>query len=266
MKKNIIGFLFLGLIFSCKEKTEVPFQNNIGKIVIEAEVEKDGTHSHCDVIVSTTNAFNDSIISVRRSIDWGTISDNLGNLDSLKMRLPNSVGFYEARNINAETGRTYYLTLSIDGKLYKSQATINAVPDIDSFYTWFFLTVKNKIPSIVFNDPASIKNYYRYHVSKNGVIPDRVEYVFEDKLINGTKWAFSSNQQFFDKGDTVVFRLLGIDKQNFDYWKILIQNKARTSGNNNSSSPTNPPSNIEGGNVLGYFSAHEAKSVKFVIN
>lgn len=256
---------FIGLIFSCKEKTDVSFQNNIGKLVVEAEIEKDGTRTRCEVFVSTTNAFNDSVILVRKAIDWGTISDNLGNLDSLKIKFSNSNGYYESKNITAEIGRTYYLTLSIDGKLYKSQATLNSVPNIDSFYTWNFLTEKNKIPSIVINDPVSEKNYYRYHVSKNGIIPDRREYVFEDKLINGTKWAFSSNQQFFDKGDTVVFRLLGMDSKNYDYWKILIQNQARTAGNNNSSSPTNPPTNIEGVNVLGYFSAHEVKSVTFQI-
>jgi hypothetical protein len=56
-----------------------------------------------------------------------------------------------------------------------------------------------------------------------------------------------------------------MDKANFNYWNILIQNQAAVSGGNESASPTNPPTNITGGEVLGYFSAHSRKTKKFIV-
>jgi hypothetical protein len=52
------------------------------------------------------------------------------------------------------------------------------------------------------------------------------------------------------------------DKNNFEYWNVLIQNG--TLSNNQSAAPADPRSNIQGG-AYGYFSAHSVSKQTFVV-
>lgn len=263
--KYFFGLTLFLALYSCKEVTQVNLNNYTEKLVIEAYIEKDSWRTNTKLIVSRTTNFYDSVSSIPKAINWAIISDNLGNIDTFNPIFSNG-GLYRAGSIQAEIGRTYYLTVSIDDKIYQAQSTLNPCPPIDSFYSWDFLTAKNKVPSIIINEPFDETNYYRYNISLNGNQTNLREYVFEDRLINGSRWRFSPNGQFYKVDDRVAFSLLGIDKANFDYWKILVQNQATDqNSNNNSAAPTNPPTNITGGEVLGYFSAHQKRTVEFVI-
>jgi len=237
----------------------VELNENTGKIVIEGEVH-DGVGPYY-VKLSTSTSFSNNNTFTPYTPSSVIISDNEGNRDSL---IKYADGIYQTTTLRGKVGNTYYLTVKDNSNTYLAQSTLNSSPNIDSFYLSYFLTAENIYPSIVFNDPVDIQNNYRYFVRKNNQ-PAEYMYVFDDKLINGTKWRLSAFREKYKVGDSCEFVMLGIDKPNWEYFNILVQNQAVTSGGNENAAPTNPPSNITGGEVLGYFSAHSRKSVKFVI-
>jgi hypothetical protein len=251
--------LSLGLIFSCKEKIELPLNENVNKLVIEAEVH-DGAGPYY-VKVSKSTVFNSTVTYLPYNVNSILITDNEGNKDSL---VKYADGIYKTTTLRGKVGNTYYLTVNDNSTKYTAQSVLNSSPTIDSFYLSYFLTAENVYPSIVFNDPADQQNNYRYFVRINNKAPERM-YIFEDKLINGTKWRLAAFREEYKKGDSCEFFMLGIDRPNWIYFNIIVQNQAVVSGGNNNAAPTNPPTNIIGGEVLGYFSAHSRKSVKFVI-
>lgn len=250
---------FLLLFMSCKEKIEVPLKENVNQLVIEGEVsDQPGPYF---VKISRSNSFSSSTSFVPHTPQYVIISDNEGNIDSL---VKYADGIYKTSSLQGKVGNTYYLTVKDNDKTYTAQSKLNACPEIDSFYYYYFLSQEFIYPSIVINEPINESNFYRYYVRKNNKSPE-FQYVFEDRLINGSRWRFTPFRDEFKSGDTGEFIFLGIDKANFNYWEILVQNLAKDKDGNQSAAPTNPPTNILGGEVLGYFSAHSKKTIRFTI-
>lgn len=256
--KIYIPILLLTIMVSCKEEIPLQLSEDIGKLVIEGEV-NEGTGPHY-VKVSQSTAFNNSIQFLPYNVSQVVLSDNLGNVDTLTRR---SDGIYQTHSLVGTVGNTYYLTVIDQGKSYTAQSTMPACPLIDSAYITSFIRADNRAPSVRFRDPIGEQNYYRYFSKINGKTPSRM-FAIEDRLINGTSWRVSTFGDDLEIGDSVEFHLVSMDKANYDYFYILIQNQARQSGGNEEVAPTNPPSNISG-NVLGYFSAHQRRTVNIVV-
>lgn len=253
---TVCSLIFL---FSCKERIDISLAENANKLIIEGEVH-DGPGPYY-VKLSRSGNFNDPTFFIPHTPNSVLISDNEGNIDSL-VKLAD--GVYQTTHLQGKVGNTYYLTVNDAAGTYRAESKLNASPLIDSFYFFFFLRADNINPTIVINEPISDENYYRYFVRKSGKSPE-FTYVSDDRLINGSRWRFSAFREEFKKGDSGEFFLLGIDKANFQYWNILVQNQAIVSGGNESAAPTDPPTNITGGSVLGYFSAHSRQSLKFIV-
>lgn len=257
--KLLLPLVLLLVLYSCKERIDVSLAENANKLVIEGEVH-DGPGPYFVKLSRSVN-FNNTSNLVPHSPNWVLISDNEGNRDSL---LKHADGLYKTTTLQGKVGNTYYLTVNDPSGVYRAESKLNPSPKIDSFYYFFFLTQDNINPTIVINDPINEENFYRYFSRKNGKTAE-FQYVVEDRLINGSRWRFSTFREDFKKGDSGEFVFLGIDKANFNYWKILVQNQAVVSGGNESAAPTNPPTNIYGGEVLGYFSAHSRQTLKFKV-
>jgi hypothetical protein len=257
--KYYLSFLFIVSLFSCKERIDIALAEDVNKLIIEGEVH-DGVGPYY-VKLSRSTKFGVSTTFLPHTPTSVIITDNEGNKDSL---VKHADGIYKTTSIQGKVGNTYFLTVNDNSGIYTAESKLNSSPTIDSFYFFFFLTQENINPTIVVNEPATEENFYRYFVRKNGKTPE-FNYVSDDKLINGSKWRFTAFREDFKKGDSGEFVFLGIDKANFNYWNILVQNQAAVSGGNESASPTNPPTNIKGGEVLGYFSAHSRKAKKFIV-
>lgn len=255
----IIPFGFLFALLSCKERIDLSLAENVNKLIIEAEVH-DGPGPYYVKLSRSTN-FNNTLTYIPHTPNSIIISDNVGNRDSL---IKHGDGIYKTTTLQGKVGNTYYLTVNDASGTYSAESKLNSSPPIDSFYFFFFLTQENINPTIVINEPISEENYYRYFIRKNGKAAE-FQYVSDDKLINGSKWRFTAFREEYKKGDSGEFVFLGIDKANFKYWNILVQNQAAVSGGNESAAPANPPSNFSGGEVLGYFSAHSRKTRKFIV-
>lgn len=260
MKLKNLFFLFALLgIFSCKERIDISLAEDVNKLIIEGEVH-DGTGPYYVKVSRSTN-FNNQNIFLPHSPNSVFISDNEGNKDSL---IKHADGIYKTTSLIGKVGNTYYLTVNDASGTYQAESKLNPSPRIDSFYFFVFLTADNINPTITIKEPADQENYYRYFVRTNGKAPS-FNYASDDKLINGSNWRFTAFREDFKKGDSGEFVFLGIDKANFNYWNILIQNQATTAGGNESAAPANPPTNIRGGEVLGYFSAHSRQTYKFKV-
>lgn len=258
--KKLLLFLPLFLVISCTEEVVLDLANNSNKLVIEGEV-TDGVGPYYVRITKSRDFYNPQA-SVPYDATFVAISDNTGNIDTL---VRESEGIYKTTSLSGVVGNTYYLTVADGATIYNASSTLNSTPSIDSIYKWTFFSEENIAVSIIINDPANEQNYYRFFTYNNGNFP-KVMYVFEDRLINGAEWSLTAgSEEDYKVGDTVDFVLLGIDKANFDYWEVVTQNQQKEDDGNGSAAPTNPTSNISGGEVLGYFSAHTRQSKKIVI-
>lgn len=257
--KHYILFIFTLFIFSCKENISLPLESQTPQLVIEGEIH-DGIGPYY-VKLSMSKAYNTTNDLISINPTYAIISDNTGAIDTLT-KLKD--GLYQTNKIIGAIGNTYYLNVLYNNTTYTAQSTLNSVPTIDSIYAFtFILKPESKFASIKIKEPALETNFYRYFVKINNKSPER-QYVFDDKLINGTTWNFTANQDELKVGDSVEFFLLGIDKANFEYFKVLIQNSTLTSNGNTTAAPINPTSNITNG-ALGYFSAHSRQSRKLFV-
>lgn len=247
----LILFILL-LIFSCTEKMDVQLGDHKTNLVIEAEV-SDSDSAYAMFYLS--QPFNSNTNPVVVLPDTVLITDDKGNRFDLR---PNALNIYKADVLGKE-GTTYYLKVVYNGKEYTSQSTMPQKVSIDSAYSWqFFGTQSNeRVLAIRIQDPANQKNFYRYFSSLS-----KYKYVFEDKLINGSRFSLNAGRDLVKVGDTTTITLLNIDKNNFEYWNVLIQNG--TLSNNQSAAPADPRSNIQGG-AYGYFSAHSVSKQTIVV-
>ena len=257
--RNLAAIFFLVMMFSCKERIDIALAEDVDKLIIEGEVH-DGAGPYFVKISRSTN-FGNSVTFLPHAPLSVFISDNAGNRDSL---VKHADGIYKTTSLQGKVGNTYYLTVNDNSGTYRAESRLNSSPEIDSFYFYYFLTQDNINPTIVIDEPVNEENYYRYFVRKNGKAPE-FNYVFDDKLFNGSRWRYTAFREEWKKGDSGEFVFLGIDKANFNYWNILVQNQAAVSGGNESAAPSNPPTNISGGEVLGYFSAHSRKTKRFIV-
>ena len=253
----LFGFVLLNL--SCKEEIPIELAEDIGKIVIESEINDAGTNQYTKI--SKTTSFGNTISFEPYDVSFVVISDDAGLMDTLIRIRP---GVYQTTKIQGTVGRNYSLEVNDQGTIYQSSSRMMPCPAIDSTYIFNFLSSENRYAAIKFKDAVGEQNYYRYFIRLNRQ-PPKTMYVFEDKLINGAEWRFTSRRQEekMKLGDTAEFILLSTDKANFEFFNVLIQNQLVTSNGNEQVAPTNPPSNISNG-ALGYFSAHSRRSALVV--
>lgn len=263
---NFFLFLSIFFLFSCKEKTDLEIRKSNNILVVEGEIDNVSEYTYVKISKTASLISNQKIDPYY--VDYVIISDNEGNIDTLdKVSKSNPVA-YISNKIRGKIGNTYYLKI-VDGvNIYTAQSTMPAVPDIDSIYSSTIIPDGKLYPFIRLKDPENQINYYRYYVKYFNRM-NYLSYAEEDVLFNGTNWELFPLKEYYQVGDEVEFFLLGIDKPNYEFFKILFQNLAKPASLVNTDDAydkVNPPSNIVGENVLGYFSAHSVKSVKFTIN
>lgn len=252
--KYLWVFSLIFLMFSCTERIDIGLGNHEEKFIIECYI--DDYENKAIGIFSMSKPFNnnDSIIMVNP--DSIEIKDNEGNIFPMNKTFVSLDGYFSSNTFTPKIGNTYYMKVVYQGKTYTAQSTMTPKIEIDSLYSWTFFGSKEdeKLIASRIIDPAAQSNNYRYFVKNRTKNTSKdIQYVFEDRLINGSKFSLTANNQFVKRGDSVEFYLLNIDRPNYNYWNVLIQNS--TLVNNQAAAPADPVSNISGG-CYGYFSAH----------
>ncbi len=260
--KLIKNFILISLasLVSCTKVINIDLNSADPKVVIEGVVT--GLSSKQTVTITKTVNFNDSNTMPAVSSALVTISDNTGQLDTLK---ETSSGVYTTENIAGVYGRTYILTVIAEGKTFTAQSTMPFPVNLDSLYisTNQLLGGITYSPSIRFYEPAGKGGRYRFIRYYNGkkekgttVISDEgVDGIIIERPITSPR----DNGTELKVGDLVEVDFLCTDDAVYTYFNSLQQN---TSGD--SAAPDNPVSNISNG-ALGYFSAHTVQRKSTII-
>lgn len=190
-----------------------------------------------------------------------TLSDDQGQNELLIYDPLEKV--YKTGHFHTSAGRTYTLTVEVDGKTYKASSTLSQFVEIEDLVQDNVTLLGENTTVVVpsFTDPSTVGNKYIFKSVKGS--KGTVEYnFFSDQLDNGENISFPIISNYkLAKNDTVFVELQVVDSPVYDYFRVL---KNTIGGNGGDVIPSNPASNISGG-ALGYFSAHSTDVKALII-
>jgi len=257
----IIGILSLLAFSSCEKVIHVNLKNAEPRLVIEGKV--DNTGNPAKVVISKSAVFSADNNYPKVSGAVVKITDNLGNIFLLA---ETTAGTYTDTTLTGVIGRTYHLSVLLEGKTYTASSTITRMATLDS------LVVDNnpfggnvgggnpeKWVGVSYKDPVGYGDNMQVVQTINGK-QDRITHVADDLYSDGGSSPFfmTTGKIKLNAGDIVKEELRFIDKHVYRYL-LGIQNLA-----DGFTIPENPNSNISG-NVLGFFSAHTSQTKTIVI-
>jgi hypothetical protein len=181
-----------------------------------------------------------------------------------------------ATAFNGEFGKTYTMTIDVEGKQYTASTTIPMLAKtLDTL--WAKPAPDNPDTNKVVlmtrtTDPPGFGNYIRYFTKTNDdpFFPG-LNSIADDQVIDGKTYEIQVDRgvdrnaeidfeeyAFFLKGDRVTVKLCNIDKATFDFFRTL--EFSYSSIGNPFSSPTKVLGNISGG-ALGYFGGYAVQLI-----
>ena len=179
-----------------------------------------------------------------------------------------------------EFGKSYFLSIQVDGKEYTASTTIPLLTKtLDSLWTKPAPDNPdtNKVVLMTHTtDPPGFGNYIRYFTKTNDEpFYPGLNSVGDDQVIDGKNYEVQVDRgvdrnaeidfeeyAFFFKGDRVTVKLCNIDKATFDFFRTL--EYSYSSIGNPFSSPTKVIGNISGG-ALGYFGGYAVQLITIQI-
>lgn len=256
--KNLLLLLqFIPLFFlgsACQKVINVDLNEAAPKIVIEGLInDRRGPYS---VTISRSGSYFNQPVLPSVSDAAVTISDDLGNTDSLREVTP---GMYVTSRLRGIPGTTYTLKVLADNVLYTATTSMLNHVNIDSvklvksdFQHFDFAGDPNKVHVEIhcyFRDPLE-KNFYRVRLLKNDSINTQSYRLYDDQYTNGELTELRVSNA--EAGNTYRIELMSIDKSTYNYYRTL----ADLLYNNPffGSTPANPMTNLDNG-ALGYFGA-----------
>jgi hypothetical protein len=275
---SLLLLFSLGFLASCEKEITMDLPKPDPKIVIEGWIDN-GYPAR--VIITKSAPYFDPIDSATLANSLVpnavvTVSDGLST-ETLTLGLnPEYFPYvmYMGSSIIGETGKTYTLSVTVDGTTYTSQTQIVEPLKLDS--VWFAVEEgKDSLGYIwgIGTDNAATEDYYRMFTKRKGKDSGFVPMLgstWEDKYFNGQQFTFSifrgeasylmetppdEEGQFglFKVGDTVVVKLARITQPVYEFWSAA--EAEMFAGGNPFASPTLIPTNITGG-ALGVWSGY----------
>jgi hypothetical protein len=175
--------------------------------------------------------------------------------------------FYTTFNTDiwGEVGKTYRLTVEVEGKSLSATTTILAPVPLDSlWYKYYKTNSKGDSLGFVFahlTDPPAQGNAYRWLAMRKGKDQSFVPppgSVFDDKYINNQSFDFAYNRGkapgstaeddyneesgWFKKGDTVIVKFSAIDRGVYEFFRQM--ELAIYGQDNPFAAPASVPSNV----------------------
>lgn len=246
--------VFAVLCSSCEKVIDIKLNDSSSRIVIEGEVNTDkGPYK---VSVTESKNFDENNDFPGRSDAVVVLKDlNTGNQETL---VYTTKGVYVTSAFKGVAGHAYQLSVTVGGKTYLASSTIPAVQvKIQKLSTQPFSLDADKIFMVpYFTDPVGKGNNYRIRQWIND-IPVKGSFVRNDDATDGRAYDSPVYYDTDDKvgnplihnGDKLTVELQCVDRAVYDYYRTL-----NATVDQNSSSPSNPLTNITGG-ALGVFNA-----------
>ena len=262
MIRNIfrIGTLLMLIITlaSCEKVIKLDLQASNRQVVIEGTI---ANTQNPVVRISMSKTFEESNDFVGLTGATVAIKVNNGNTYTLTSTAP---GVYETNAFTGMPDSSYSLTLTVNGQTFTSTSIMPKPVTLDTITIneIGFGSNKNKTVYPSYNDPIGKGNSYRLINYINGK-QEKFIYVQNDELTDGRTVTrpLINRDSNIKSGDLVTTQLLCIDQPVYTYWFSLSES---STGENQSATPANPVSNIEGG-ALGYFSAYTVSQKTIVV-
>lgn len=269
MKRLLHIAALLLLLTACQKEIDINYHDVSPVVTIEGRITNEQTY----VLITRTRSMEDSVKS--RGISGATV---LISSDSLSEQLVYDArtGCYQSPSgLKGVPGRTYHLTVKLDGQQYEATSTMPQPAPIISaeFVRQPMLDNEILMYEMWAVDPEpDARNYFWYRMDRYAQAPQvRLEQgedpyrwnTFDDRgslvgriyrdiicvdeeMLNGAE---DIEEDFlktilFD-GDTIALQLMAIDRPTFEYYQSLGVGQRMGA---------NPISNITGG-CLGYFTA-----------
>ena len=260
---NNTGFAILAVAMawiaaSCTEKIDLKLKNADPQLVIEGRVTDEPGPYY--VLVSKSSPYNTKQILEGVDSALVVISDDAGNTDTLTKVYQ---GVYLTNTLQGVVGRTYFLKVLVEEKLYQAACAMPPPVAIDSIgfeRSTGFNNQEQLSADCFFRDPAGIANYYKVEASINGKKQPSND-ASADRLWDGKfRNLFVPNDTLI-AGDTLEVSLLSINEKVFNYFDGL---EDVSGGFNQPAAPANPQTNIVP-QTLGYFSAHSVSKKTAIV-
>lgn len=248
------------LMMGCEKIVDLDYKSNQSSVTIEGNI----TNETGPYFVKITKSIGLAETGAYPAIDNAvvSISDDAGNSEVL---VPEGSGIYSTVNVEGVEGRTYTLTVEIEGHTFTAQSTMPTLVPFDSIKVSEVSigndVERNIIP--VYLDPVSKGNNYKFVLSVNNILINQ-HLVQNDEIKNGLlntlKLEINDDDLEIKSGDVIDIEMQCIDNGVAAFYTTLAL--MGDSGPGGGTTPNNPPSNISNG-ALGVFSAHtlEKKSI-----
>ncbi len=268
IKLSLFLLIFLGGVTACEEVIELDLESGEPRVVIEGIVtDQPGPYT---VTISKSVDFYDKNIYPAGTGATVTIADSEGNTDTLTEVAD---GVYQTNTLEGVAGRTYHLTVVLDGETYTASSTIPAKKvTIDSLGTKFeeesLFYDEGYYVTCYFSDVPDVKNFFRVNLFVNGapyqyevndeMVEDNNFNLINDKFFEGNQldWEFYAD---LSAGDSIYVELHNVDEATYDYYATLVQVI-----NGGGMAPSNPITNLSN-DALGYFGAFSVDKASIVI-
>lgn len=241
---------------SCEKVIDLNLDADEQKVVIEGFVTK-GETEHTVTVTRTLEFDQDQAFP---TVDDATviISDNAGNSEALQFV---GSGVYKTTTLLGVEGRTYTITVQVDGETFTASSYLPFQVPLDSLTVQEFPFGPTPVIALTANrmDPAGIINFYQFDLFKGS---ERVNgiYIQDDQVSDGVEQLQPISFGDFESGDTATVIMYCIDEPVYKYFFALDANGGGTGG----ATPANPVSNF-GTKCLGYFSARTQEAKTLVI-
>lgn len=259
--KRVCYIIFCLAFFSCRKDVKLKLPDYQRKVVVEASIETGSTAlvflSYSVPYFGTFDFSTPEKAFIKGALI--TVTDGVTK-DTLKEVDP-SIGYvYLGFKLAGQQGKTYLISVTVDGKTYETTTTILNPPKLDSLY---FQPSKEHGDSLgfllqTFSEPLGSGDCYRWFAKRLGrdqFYAAPFNSVFDDKFIDGKTFEFGYDrgqqpnrlQQngddpergYYKRGDTVVVKFCKIGRREYDFWNTYYQNKS-SNGN-----PFSAPANVK---------------------
>jgi hypothetical protein len=261
----VISFLFVFFLTSCEKVIDLDLNEAEKKYVIEAIITDQP--STTKVLITQTKNFDEDNTFPGISGATVTITESGGATTTLT---ETSQGVYENAALIGVSGKTYSLSVNINGKIFSATCAMPQKVNLDTIYVTdeLLFTDTRKIANADFHEPVGRGNNYRFiqYINKNkqeDIIIQNDDYT-DGRNVNAKLFFFGDEDDvngIIRSGDTVRVDMLCIDQPMYKYWFSLVRSSV---GGNQQATPSNPVTNMQGG-ALGYFSAHTLQTKEMVV-
>jgi len=274
MKKTklIYFFILLLIIGSCQDVVDIDVPMGAPRLVVDASLEftrlSDTTIEPNDhkIRLTTSGPFFDKDIPV---VENATVTiTNLTTNQTLNFSQSFELGIYlpDSQNFDWNFDSNYELSILYNNEVYKASTKVIPSTPITSIAQGDNTLFEGDETEIIvsFTDDGTTTNFYLFDFDFN------LFFASDDRFYQGEEFSFSYFYEDAVPGNEIVIKILGIDKQYFNYTTLLIEQSEEQGANPFLTPPVPLRGNIintsnKPNYSLGYFNLSETYSFPFTI-